>query len=152
MPAHPRELDDAEARAFLAAGHVGRLAYAGEGCIDIEPITYSYVDGWIFGRTSMGTKLASLAHHPLCAFETDEVAGPFDWTSVVVKGTFYLLDPESGAPSLYRGAMESVRALVPAAFSAADPAPYRSVLFGIYASTVSGRCSRAEADAHPAPA
>jgi nitroimidazol reductase NimA-like FMN-containing flavoprotein (pyridoxamine 5'-phosphate oxidase superfamily) len=146
-----RELTDAEARALLARGHVGRLAYDRNETIEIEPITYSYDDDWIFGRTSVGTKLASLAQHPRCAFEIDEVAGPFEWMSVVVKGTFYLLDPEAGSPALYGRAMEKVRELVPAAFSYSDPAPTRSFLFGIYVSTISGRASEMAAAPTRAP-
>jgi uncharacterized protein len=136
------ELDDAEARAFLARQHVGRIAFSLHDRVDIEPISYTFDRGWILGRTSVGTKLAMLAHHPWCAFEVDMVAGPFDWTSVVVKGTFYLLDPVKGSPDVYARALASTKALVADAFSASDPAPQRGILFGIFASEVTGRCAR----------
>jgi nitroimidazol reductase NimA-like FMN-containing flavoprotein (pyridoxamine 5'-phosphate oxidase superfamily) len=136
------KLEDAEARAFLARQHVGRIAYSLHDRVDIEPISYTFDRGWILGRTSVGTKLATLAHHPWCAFEVDVVGGPFDWTSVVVKGTFYLLDPETGSPDVYARALASARALVSDAFSPADPAPHRSILFGVFASEVTGRSAR----------
>lgn len=127
------------ARAFLASQHIGRIAFSQHDRVDIEPISYTFHRDWIFGRTSVGTKLSSLAHRPWCAFEVDEVAGPFDWTSVVVKGSFHLLDPESGSSDVYARALSSVRTLVPDAFSCDDPAPHRSILFGIYVSEITGR-------------
>ena len=135
-------LDDTDARAFLARQHVGRLAFSLHDRVDIEPISYTFDRGWILGRTSIGTKLSSLAHHPWCAFEIDHIAGPFAWTSVVAKGTFHLLDPEHGSPDVYERALQSARSLVPDAFSARDPAPHRGILFGIYVNEISGRSAR----------
>jgi nitroimidazol reductase NimA-like FMN-containing flavoprotein (pyridoxamine 5'-phosphate oxidase superfamily) len=133
------QLDENDARSFLARQHVGRIAYTFHDRVDIEPISFSFDAPWILGRTSIGAKLATLAHQPWCAFEVDEVSGPFDWTSVVVKGTFYLLDPESGSPDVYARALASTQSLVPDAFSAQDPAPHRSVLFGIHVNEITGR-------------
>jgi nitroimidazol reductase NimA-like FMN-containing flavoprotein (pyridoxamine 5'-phosphate oxidase superfamily) len=135
-------LDDVEARAFLARQHVGRIAFSLHDKVDIEPISYTFDDGWILGRTSVGAKLSALAHHPWCAFEADHVVGPFEWTSVVAKGTFYLLDPEQGSPELHARALSSARSLLPDAFSATDPAPHRGVLFGIYVNEITGRSAR----------
>lgn len=135
-------LDEADARAFLARQHVGRIAFSLHDRVDIEPINYTFDHGWILGRTSVGTKLATLAHHPWCAFETDHVSGPYHWTSVVAKGTFYLLDPESGSPDVYARALKSVRALSPDAFSEADPSPHRNILFGVFVSEITGRSAR----------
>ncbi len=136
-----RTLEDAEARALLARQRVGRLAYALHDRVDIEPINYVYDGDWIFGRTSMGTKLATLSHQPWCAFEVDEVHGLFDWTSVVAKGSFYLLDPEVGSPGAYERARELLTALIPETFTPEDPVPQRRILFGIYLHEVTGRAS-----------
>lgn len=136
-----RALTDEEARALLSRNHVGRLAFLRDGAVDIEPITYTFSDGWIYGRTGPGTRLASLTRQPRCAFEADEVHGPLDWSSVVVTGTFYLLDPEMGSSTQHERALQSVRTLMPEAFTAADPVPERSLLFGMSANTISGRTS-----------
>jgi nitroimidazol reductase NimA-like FMN-containing flavoprotein (pyridoxamine 5'-phosphate oxidase superfamily) len=133
-------LSDTEARAFLSQRHVGRIAFSRNDRVDIEPISYTMDGDWIFGRTGAGTKLCALAHHPWCAFETDESSGMFEWTSVVVKGTFYLLDPESGSPDTYLRALACIRALEPMAFSAADSAPHRGIMFGIFVNEISA-CS-----------
>ena len=137
-----RELTLDESRALLAAQHVGRLAFTLRDRVDIEPINYVSDGEWIFGRTSHGAKLSTLLHHPWCAFEADEVRGLFDWSSVVVKGTFYLLDPEIGSPDTYRRAEKMLRTLVPGTFGAKDPAPHRDIVFGIYIHEITGRSAR----------
>jgi uncharacterized protein len=137
-----RELADEECRALLARQHVGRLAFTLHDRVDIEPISYMSDGEWIFGRTSVGTKLSTLLHHPWCAFETDDVRDMFDWDSVVVKGTFYILDPEEGSPDTYRRAEHLVGKLVPGTFSSNDPTPHRDILFGIFMREISGRSAR----------
>jgi uncharacterized protein len=131
-------LDDDEVRTFLARHRVGRIAYSIRDRVDIEPVNYAYDGDWIFGRTSMGTKLAILAHRPWCAFEVDEVQALFDWTSVVVKGSFHLLDPESGSTDAYGRAIERLSSLIPETFSPEDPVPHRVAVFGIYVHEISG--------------
>lgn len=143
------ELSIDDARALLSRQHVGRVAYAVRGNVDIEPISYSLDGDWIVGRTSVGTKLAQLAQQPTCAFEVDEVAGLADWRSVVVKGTFYLLDPVDGSPTVYTRALDSIRALEPAALSEADATPHRNIVFGIHMKEISGRCGSSASQATP---
>jgi nitroimidazol reductase NimA-like FMN-containing flavoprotein (pyridoxamine 5'-phosphate oxidase superfamily) len=136
-----RTLEEAEARTLLARHRVGRIAYALHDRVDIEPIHYAYDGDWVFGRTSMGTKLSTLSHYPWCAFEVDEVHGMFDWTSVVAKGSFYLLDPEASSPGTYQRARELLTVLIPETFTADDPAPQRTILFGIFLDEITGRAS-----------
>ena len=137
-----RSLTTDDAHAFLARKHVGRLAFTLHDHVDIEPIGYVCDDKWIFGRTSKGAKLAKLLHHPWCAFETDEVSDLFEWTSVVVKGVFQLLDPEIGSSDSYQRAEKLLSALVPGTFSVEDPAPHRDIVFGIFINEITGRASQ----------
>lgn len=137
-----RDLTLEESNALLTSKNVGRIAYSLHDQVDIEPINYVSDGAWIFGRTSKGAKLATLLHHPWCAFEVDDVRDLFDWSSVVVKGTFYLLDPEIGSPDTYRRAEHLLRKLVPATFSERDPAPHRDVVFGIFVRETTGRAAR----------
>jgi nitroimidazol reductase NimA-like FMN-containing flavoprotein (pyridoxamine 5'-phosphate oxidase superfamily) len=134
-------LDDSQARALLARHNVGRIAYSLHDRVDIEPIHYVYDGDWLFGRTSVGTKLATLLHRPWCAFEVDEVRAMFDWSSVVVKGSFHLLDPETGSADTYGRALEAVSRLLPDSFTADDPAPHRTILFGIFIQAIEGRAA-----------
>ena len=138
-------LDRDEARALLVRHHVGRIAFAFHDRVDIEPIHYVLDGDWIYGRTSIGTKLATLTHRPWCAFEVDEVRDTFDWASVVAKGSFHVLDPLV-SPDTYAHALVHVRRLVPTLFAADDPAPHRTVLFRIHVDELTGRIARPASD------
>jgi uncharacterized protein len=140
------ELNERSARALLARNHVGRLAFAFKNRVDIQPIHYVYDDDYLFGRTSVGSKLVTLAHHPWCAFEADEVHGLFQWESVVVHGSFTMLDPKVGSSSLYMRALDLLRQFIPGTLSSRDPVPERAILFAIHIDEISGRSARPARD------
>jgi uncharacterized protein len=137
-----RTLTTEESRALLASQNVGRIAFTLHDRVDIEPINYVSDGDWVFGRTSQGTKLSTLLHHPWCALEADDVRGLFEWSSVVVKGTFHILDPEIGSPDTYQRAEQALRTLVPGTFGADDPVPHRDIVFGIFINEITGRAAR----------
>jgi uncharacterized protein len=137
-----RKLTREECEQILARNHVGRMAYAWGNRVDIEPLHYVYHDGWLFGRTSHGAKLATTGEEwwPV-AFEVDEVEGIFRWRSVVVHGGFYTI-PEYGPDwekAAWRTGVELLRTLVPETLTEDDPVPFRNVLFRIPAQELSGR-------------
>lgn len=145
-----QELDRAACEAILARNHVGRVAYARDNFVDIEPVSYVYADGWIYGRTSAGTKLETTGctWWPV-AFEVDETAHLFRWKSVVVHGGFYVI-PQEGAPwqeREWQHGVDLLRTLVPESFSAGDPVPFRDVLFRIAVQDVRGRAALPEGGA-----
>ena len=148
MPPAIRELTPEETRGVLRAHHVGRVAFAWKGHVDIEPISYVYDDeGALYVRTSPGTKLRVLRHSPWVAFEVDEVHGHHAWRSVVAHGTVYELRP-AGAPAdrrAYDRALALLREHDPAALTPADPAPWRTVVLQITLDRMRGR------EAHVAP-
>lgn len=138
-----RDLAEPECLELLARNSVGRLAFAFHDRVHIVPIHYVYDDRRLFGRTSSGDKLVTLRHSPWVAFEVDEVAGTFDWRSVVVQGTFYRL-PEDGSPverHARRHAIELLRRIVPLTATRADPVAFRDVIFEIVVDTVTGRAA-----------
>ena len=142
-----RRLSPEECKEILARNHVGRLAYALGARVDIEPLHYVYADGWIYGRTSHGAKLDATGNNfygwwPV-AFEVDEVEGIFAWRSVVVHGGMNTA-PSEGEPTeqereIWEAALEKVRTLIPETFGEDDPTPFRTVLFRISVTEVSGR-------------
>lgn len=147
MPEQPvpvfRNLEPYEIDAILRRNHVGRIAYSFHDRVDIEPIHYVYDEGWIYGRTSPGTKLTTIEHNYWVAVEVDEVDGIFDWRSVVVRGGFYLLS-RNGTPreeEAWTHAVELLRRLIPEALTARDPVPFRTDLFRIAAQEVAGRAA-----------
>jgi uncharacterized protein len=126
---------------LLRRNHVGRLAFTFHDRVDIEPISYVFADQWLYGRTSPGTKLATVRHHPWVAFEVDEVEGRFDWRSVVLHGAMYLLAPDGGdrERETYETAVELLRHVDADALTAGDPTPFRTTIFRIHADDMVGR-------------
>jgi nitroimidazol reductase NimA-like FMN-containing flavoprotein (pyridoxamine 5'-phosphate oxidase superfamily) len=137
-----RDLTSDESRAILERHNVGRIAFSFHDRVDIQPIHYVFKDNWLYGRTSRGSKFATIAHNPWCAFEVDEIRGLFDWDSVVVKGHLELLDPEQASQDAYTRGLELMRDIVPETFSDQDPVPQRSILFRFHATEVTGRSAR----------
>lgn len=136
------DLSERSARALLARNHVGRLAFAFKDRVDIQPIHYVYDEEWLIGRTGIGSKLVKLAHNPWCAFEVDEVHGLFHWDSVVVHGSFSMLDPQVGSTDLYHRAVELLQRFIPGTMTQDDPAPDRAIPFAIHIDEIRGRSAR----------
>lgn len=143
-PTHPqfRTLERDECTAILARNHVGRIAYTRGNRVDIEPLNYVYHDGWLYGRTSEGAKLAATAGTwaPV-AFEVDEVEELFRWRSVVVHGGFYtMLDDDVAAHehAWWQG-VQRLRTLIPGTFTSRDPVGFRTVVFRMAVQEVTGR-------------
>ena len=135
------DMSEADSIELLKRNHVGRLAFTFHDKVDVEPISYVFDDGFVYGRTSPGTKLNTVKHHPWVAFQVDEVEGRYDWRSVVVKGTMYFIDAAGGdrdREALER-ATELLRSVDAEALTSGDAAPFRTAIFRIYADEITGR-------------
>ena len=136
-----RDLDRAQCMALLTKAHVGRIAFTFHDRVDIEPVNYVCVGEWIYLRTSAGTKLQTLAHHPWVAFEVDEAKAAFDWQSVVVHGTMHQF-AESGTARDHEHrerAIAALRTISPTLFTDDDLAPHRTFICGISVNEITGR-------------
>ena len=129
---------------MLRRHHVGRLAFTFHDRVDITPIHFAYLDGWLFARTSQGAKMETIAHVPWVAFEIDEVHDVFHWKSVVVHGTIYTMEPDASRTEgrLWAKGIEALKSVVPETGSANDPVPWRSLVFGIHVDRMTGRASK----------
>ena len=139
-----RDLTREESETLLARNHVGRIAFSFHDSVDIRPIHYVMDDGWLYGRTSPGDMLVTLRHNQWMAFEVDEVKGPLDWKSVVVRGTFYLLRNEGSVHDvrLHEKGLAAIRTLAPDALTDRDQLDFRTEVFGISIDSITGRsCS-----------
>lgn len=126
-----------ECEELLQRAHVGRLAYALHDAVDVVPLGFRFDKGWIYGRTSPAGKLETLDRNRRVAFEVDEFKGPFEWSSVVVQGSFYLLDPDSSD-----SVRQTLQGLFPDAFGNDDPVAFRNQFFGILIEEMTGRSAR----------
>ena len=139
-----RELTERQAGRILRSNNLGRLAFSFRDKVDIRPVHYASAPGWLFGRTSPGEKILTLQHNQWVAFEVDEVAGPFDWVSVIARGSFYRLSRDGSKHdiALYDRALRRLRKLMPTALTEEDPVAFRTELFGISVDSLTGRsCS-----------
>jgi len=145
-----RELDRGEIEAMLLRNKVGRIAFSFHDRVDIQPIHYIYERGWLYGRTSEGDKISTLKHNQWVAFEIDEITDTFDWRSIVIHGSLWLMHPRGSprAEELWTKAAGLMAMLVPDALTENDPVAFRQVLFRIAISDVRGR----EASTRPSPA
>ncbi|MEP7002411.1 MAG: pyridoxamine 5'-phosphate oxidase family protein [bacterium] len=137
-----RALRPAECLAMLRRSVVGRMAFSFHDRVDITPIHYVYADGWLYARTSHGAKMTTLRHSQWMAFEVDEVDGLFDWRSVVVHGTVHAIEPDEGPHFVrWQKGVALLRKLIPETETVRDPVPFRSIVFGIFIDSMSGRVS-----------
>ena len=138
-----RNLARGEIEALLRRHNVGRIAFTDGRRVDIEPIGYVYDDGAIYGRAAPGTRMKALRGRPWVAFEVDEVRGPFDWESVVAKGTVYTVEPgpSTAMRALYEKALRTIRTVMPDALTENDPVPARTILFQIHIDEWEGRAA-----------
>ena len=136
-----RELSRDEIEAMLLRNRVGRLAFSIHDRVDIQPIHYIYERGWLYGRTSEGDKIYTLKHNQWVAFEVDEITDLFDWRSLVIHGSFWIMHPRGSprAEELWTKAAELVSKIVPGALTESDPVAFRQVLFRIAVGDVRGR-------------
>jgi uncharacterized protein len=136
-----RELPREEIEAMLLRNRVGRLAFSLHDRVDIQPIHYIYERGWLYGRTSEGDKISALEHNQWIAFEVDEVTDVFDWRSIVIHGSFWIMHPRGSprAEELWTKAAELVSKIVPGALTESDPVAFRQTLFRIAVGDVRGR-------------
>ena len=142
-----KNLTRPEMEALLRRHHVGRIAFTDGRRVDVEPIGYVYHDGAIYGRAAPGTRMKALGGWPWVAFEVDEIRGLFDWESVVVKGTIYVVEPGDVMPMRehYEKALQVIRSVMPDALTANDPVPMRTILFRLHIDEMQGR------SAYPTP-
>ncbi len=148
-----RELSRDEVEAILLRNKVGRIAFSFNDRVDLQPIHYVYERGWLYGRTSEGDKLSALKHNQWIAFEVDEISDVFDWTSVVIHGSFWVLHPRGSprAEELWEKAAELVSRIVPGALTENDPVAFRQTLFRIAVSDVRGREARTKTPERKTP-
>jgi len=135
-----RAMKTAESAEVLARNSVGRIAFAAEGRVEMLPVHYNYVNGWIYGRTAAPACLP--AGVPV-AFQIEERTPSREWRSVVVQGRLDLVESDGAAPTasfaLRAGAL--IRRMVGHVPTDPPPVAFRDQLFAVHAVEVCGRIS-----------
>jgi nitroimidazol reductase NimA-like FMN-containing flavoprotein (pyridoxamine 5'-phosphate oxidase superfamily) len=136
-----RNLSEREMGFVLARNCVGRIAYQGDGRVELVPVHYAYVEGGVVGRTSLGAKYLSWLTRDQVVMGVEEIHGLFDWRSVLVRGSVRILSPRGSAQerAAYAEAVSAIRSIIPGAFTERDPTPYRSAVFAIAPLEMTGR-------------
>ena len=81
-------LGEAEIKAVLRRGIVGRIGCHSEGRTYIVPITYAYEGGAIYAHSAEGLKLRMMRANPNVCFEVDYMDDLANWQSVIAWGRF----------------------------------------------------------------
>jgi hypothetical protein len=135
-----RSLDPRLNETILVRNYVGRIAYAVDGRVEMLPINYVFLDGWIYGRTASPVYLPQNA--PV-AFVVEERSEGWDWRSVVVHGRLDMVEsagPETKVP-LYDKVLARLRRLPDSEADENHAVLFRDQLFCIRATDISGRGS-----------
>jgi nitroimidazol reductase NimA-like FMN-containing flavoprotein (pyridoxamine 5'-phosphate oxidase superfamily) len=137
------EMKKRDMELVLARNNVARIAFNGDGRVELFPIHYVFADGAIVGRTAMGLKYRTWLLRNDVVLEVDETQGLFDWRSVIVHGTVVMLRSRGGEMerAAYDHAVSVFRTLIPSAFTVRDPTPRRSFLFLVAPQSITGRLS-----------
>lgn len=82
------ELTRQESLDLLARTHLGRLACVHETQPYVVPIYFAYHNECLYGFSTIGQKIEWMRANPSVCVETDEVAGPEQWVTVLVFGRY----------------------------------------------------------------
>lgn len=85
-------LDSAEVETELRNGVIGRIGCLSNGRPYVVPVCYAYHDGYVYGHTMAGAKLAALQHEGTVCFEVENVTDLSNWRSVIGWGAAEFLD------------------------------------------------------------
>jgi nitroimidazol reductase NimA-like FMN-containing flavoprotein (pyridoxamine 5'-phosphate oxidase superfamily) len=82
------ELNKTQINSILSSQVLGRLACTDGKAPYIVPITYTYVNDYIYGQTNEGKKLKMLRKNNNVCLEVDMMTDMRHWQSVIVYGKF----------------------------------------------------------------
>ena len=128
-----------DCEALLARNMVGRIAFADRAHVDIVPISYVFMEGWLYARADAPMRTA-IRRNRWVAVEVAEVRDVRRWQSVVVRGACYPVrgtGSPTGDASAARG-VDLLRAKVPSIVPAGIDTPPAAIIYRIHADQVTG--------------
>jgi len=133
------ELSRPDCEALLARNMVGRIAFADRAHVDIVPISYVFMEGWLYARADAPMRTA-IRRNRWVAVEVAEVRDVRRWQSVVVRGACYPVrgtGSPTGDAAAARG-VDLLRAKVPSIVPAGIDTPPAAIIYRIHADHVTG--------------
>ena len=95
------ELSQEQMEALLRSQVTGRIGCHADGRTFVVPVTYAYgEDGYIYGSTGEGLKVALMRKNPRVCFEVDHEANLAHWESVIIQGRYEELSNDKAALGL----------------------------------------------------
>ena len=132
-------LDRPECEALLARNLVGRIAFADRAHVDIVPISYVFLEGWLYARADAPMRTA-IRRNRWVAVEVAEVRDVRRWRSVVVRGACHPVHDTgsaTGDAAAARG-VALLRAKVPVITMSGVDAPGTEIIYRIHADHITG--------------
>ena len=128
-----------ECEALLARNMVGRIAFADRAHVDIVPISYVFMEGWLYARAD-GPMRTAIRRNRWVAVEVAEVRDVRRWQSVVVRGACYPVrgtgSPRGDAAAAH--GVDLLYAKVPSIAPAGINMAAAAIIYRIHADRVTG--------------
>jgi len=128
-----------ECEALLSRNLVGRIAFADRAHVDIVPISYVFIEGWLYARADAPMRTA-IRRNRWVAVEVAEVRDVRRWQSVVVRGACYPVrgtGSATGDAAAARG-VDLLRAKVPSITLAGNDTAGAAIIYRIHVDQVTG--------------
>lgn len=87
-------LSPEQIESVLRGQKIGRIGCYADGKVLISPLMYAYDGSTIYGHSDEGLKLQMMRKNPNVCFEVEQTASLSNWQTVVVWGTFELLNDD----------------------------------------------------------
>lgn len=81
-------LSDTEIDDLLKTQFTGRIGCCADNMPYVVPINYVYKNGYIYGHSASGKKIATLRKNPQVCFQVDDIENIMTWKSVIAWGTY----------------------------------------------------------------
>jgi nitroimidazol reductase NimA-like FMN-containing flavoprotein (pyridoxamine 5'-phosphate oxidase superfamily) len=117
---------------------VGRIAFAHRGHVNIAPMLYVFVDGWLYARADAAMRTA-IRHNRWVAVEVAEVKDVTDWQSVVVRGACYSTAADrSTTDAAIADGIAHLRSQIPEMSRPGSAAPFRTAIYRVHVDELTG--------------
>jgi nitroimidazol reductase NimA-like FMN-containing flavoprotein (pyridoxamine 5'-phosphate oxidase superfamily) len=127
-----------ECKALLARNMVARVAFAHRGHVNIAPMLYVFVDGWLYARADAAMRVA-IRHNRWVAVEVAEVKSVSDWRSVVVRGACYsTTEGRSTDDDAIVDGIAHLRSQIPEMSRPGSGAPFRTAIYRVHVDQLTG--------------